>query len=85
MAKNFDDFGEDEEVPLKLIDRFRIISHKVPGYLVMAIEYSEGVEDMKTGRTTPIYLAINTDAADMLGATLINSAKERRKVPQSEH
>ena len=78
MAKNFDDYADDDDIPIKPIVRCRIISHEAPGLLVMLVEYSNSVEDEMAGKTSAINLAIQVDAAEMLGATPINSAKTRR-------
>jgi hypothetical protein len=85
MTKNCDDYKESEDIPLKMLSRCRIISHEAPGYLVMLMEYWDSIEDADDGKTTAINFAISVDAADMLGAALIDSAKKRREEPESEN
>ena len=79
MTKNYDDYAEDEDLPVKPIVRCRIISHEAPEFLIMLVEYDDNAEDHAAGKTTPINLAIHVDAAESIGAALIDSAKTRRK------
>jgi hypothetical protein len=85
MTKNFDDYAEDEDLPIKVVSRCRIIDHEVPGLLVMLMEYFDSIDDEEAGKVSAINLAISVDAAEMLGAALINSAKNSRKVPETKH
>jgi len=85
MAKNYDDYKEDEDIPLKMVSRCRIIDHEVPELLVMLVEYWNSIEDEETGKSSFINFAISADAAEMLGAALIDSAKKRRKEPSSKN
>jgi hypothetical protein len=82
MTKNYDDYKENEDMPLKPIARCRIIDHEIPGFLVMLMEYFDSPKDDAAGKTSAINMAIDVDAAEMLGAALINSARARRQVPE---
>jgi hypothetical protein len=48
----------------------------------MLVEYFDSIEDEGAGKTSAINLAIDVDAADMLGAALIDSAKRRPEEPE---
>ena len=85
MTKNYDDYREDEEIPLKPLARCRIISHEAPGYLVALVEYYDNIQDEDEGKTTAINFAIAVDAAEMLGGALLDSAKKRRAEPESKN
>jgi len=78
MVKNFDDYAEGEDVPIKLLSRCRIVDHDVPGLLVMLAEYFDTFADEEAGTSKAINLALNIDAAEKLGTALINSARTRR-------
>lgn len=45
----------------------------------MLVEYSDSPQDEMAGKTSAINLAIEVDAAEILGAALIDSAKTRRE------
>jgi hypothetical protein len=84
MTKTFDDYAEGEDLPIKLLTRCRIVDHDAPGLLVMLVEYFGSMEDEDARKISAINLALNVDAAEMLGAALIDSAKKRRKEPETK-
>jgi hypothetical protein len=85
MTRNYDDYKEDEEIPVKLLTRCRIIDHEAPGLLVLLVEYYDSIEDEDARKTTAINFAINVDAAEMLGTALLDSARTRRAVPERKN
>jgi len=48
------------------------------------VEYFGSMEDEDARKISAINLALNVDAAEMLGAALIDSAKKRRKEPETK-
>jgi hypothetical protein len=50
----------------------------------MLVEYFDSIEDEDAHKISAINLALNIDAAEMLGAALIDSAKKRRNEPETK-
>jgi hypothetical protein len=85
MTKNFDEYKEDEELPIKFITRCQIIDHELPGLLVMLVEYFDSIQDEDAGKTSALNLAISIDAAEMLDGALIDAARTHRKKPETKN
>ena len=78
MAKNQDDYKEDEDTPIKPIVRCRIIPDDAPGLLIVLAEYFDRVKDERADKTLAINLAVRVGVAEMLRVAMIDSAKMQR-------
>lgn len=77
MPKNFDEYADDDDIPVRPIARAQIrpLAGTKPPQLIMIAHYFENAEDAAAGKTASINLMIGADAAEQLGAALIDTAK----------